>query len=169
MFVINFKLDAKKIIFSCILIAGVIATIIEFSNKDIKLVDVNADTTYDYIFTEENYTTLLNQIHSNIDASVGKTVKISGFVYTMPDFKENYFVCGRNVIENSQDKVAGFLCKSEEKPKLQENEWVEITGIIIKGDYNGQMPIIKVGSLNKIVAPANTFVEDKTNNEGNNS
>ena len=52
MFVINFKLDAKKIIFSCILIAGVIATIIEFSNKDIKLVDVNADTTYDYIFTE---------------------------------------------------------------------------------------------------------------------
>ena len=73
-------------------------------------------------------------------------------------FKENFIVCGRNTISNNEDKVAGFLCKYDESSKLLDNEWIEITGVITKGDYNGQMPVINIGSLEKITAPANTFV-----------
>lgn len=167
MFIVNFKLDAKKIILTTLIIASIVATIIEFSTDNIKTVNSNLDSNYDYTFTDENYTTLLNQIHTNIDENIGKTVKITGFVFKMPDFKENYFVCGRNVISNGEDSVAGILCSYNDSSKLVDNEWLEVTGVIIKGDYNGDMPIIKVGNVQKIIAPSNTFVENITNVNSN--
>ena len=159
MFVINFKLDYKKILITCVVIALFIATIIEFAGNNTSTVVSNADK-YDYDLKEENYTEILKTIHDNIDGSIGKTIHMSGFVFRMPDFKENYFVCGRNTIANSEDKVAGFLCEYDKASEILDNEWIEITGVIIKGDYNGSMPIIKIGSLNKITAPANTFVDN---------
>ena len=159
MFVINFKLDYKKILITCVVIALFIATIIEFAGNNTSTVVSNSDK-YDYDLKEENYTEILKTIHDNIDASIGKTIHMSGFVFRMPDFKENYFVCGRNTIANSEDKVAGFLCQYDKASEILDNEWIEITGVIIKGDYNGSMPIIKIGSLNKITAPANTFVDN---------
>lgn len=159
MFVINFKLDYKKILITCVVIALFVATIIEFGSNKTSTVNSSASA-YDFDLNEENYTALLKEVHDNIDGSIGKTIHMSGFVFRMPDFKENYFVCGRNTISNSEDKIAGFLCQYDDASKVLDNEWIEITGVIIKGDYNGSMPIIKIGSLNKITAPANTFVEN---------
>lgn len=160
MFVVNFKLDFKKILFACVVIAALVATIVEFGVNKTSIVSSNKDNNFDYSFNDENYTKLLKQIHENIDANVNKSVKITGFVFKMPDFKETYFVCGRNTVADKENKVAGILCKYDDAKKLVDNEWVEITGIIQKGEYNGTMPIINVGSINKITAPANTYVEN---------
>lgn len=161
MFILNFKLDYKKILLMCFIIALLIVTIIEFGgNKTTNVASKNLNK-YDYEFTDENYMNFLKEIHTNIDSNIGKTVKISGFIFKMPDFKEDYFVCGRNTISNNEDTVAGFLCEYKDSKKLIENEWVEITGVIIKGEYNETMPVIKVGNIKKITAPANTFVENK--------
>lgn len=161
MFVLNFKLDFKKILLACFVIALLVVTIIEFgSNNQTTNVASKNDGKYDYVFTDENFTKTLKDIHTNIDANIGKTVKITGFVFKMPDFKENYFVCGRNTISNNEDTIAGFLCEYKNANKLIENEWVEITGVIIKGEYNETMPVIKIGNIKKITAPANTFVEN---------
>lgn len=159
MFVVNFKLDFKKIFFACILIAAIIATIIEFGSGNDSISTSKKEENYDYILTEENFTSTLKTIHESIDENLGKTVKISGFVFKMPDFKDGYFVCGRNTVIENENNVAGFLCNYTDSSKLVDNEWVEITGVIIKGEYNGVMPIIKVGNINKITAPANTFVK----------
>ncbi|MDD3304082.1 MAG: hypothetical protein PHP54_04115 [Clostridia bacterium] len=160
MFVVNFKLDFKKIFLVCILVAAIVATIIEFGNNGSKVVNSNVDHNYDFVLTEDNYTSVLKQIHENIDVNIGKTIKMTGFVFRMPDFKENYFVCGRNTIVNNEDTVAGFLCEYADAKKLIDNEWTEITGVIIKGEYNGAMPIIKIGNMTKVTAPANTFVNN---------
>lgn len=160
MFVINFKLDFKKILFACVVIAAIIATIVEFGTNKTSIVSSNKDNNYDYTFDEANYTKYLKEIHENIDANINKTVKITGFVFKMPDFKENFFVCGRSTISNKEDTVAGILCKYDDAVKLNDNEWVEITGIITKGEYNGVMPILKVGNITKITAPANTYVDN---------
>lgn len=160
MFVVNFKLDFKKILFACVVIAAIVATIVEFGTNKTSIVSSNKDNNYDYTFDESNYTKYLREIHENIDANINKTVKITGFVFKMPDFKENFFVCGRSTISNSEETVAGILCKYDEATKLNDNEWVEITGIITKGDYNGTMPILKVGTITKITAPANTYVDN---------
>ncbi len=158
MFVVNFKLDFKKILIGSIVIALFVATIMEFGTKTSS---VNSNiSNYDFDLNDENYTSILKTIHENIHENLGKTIHLSGFVYRMPDFKENYLVCGRNTISNNEDKVAGILCDYSEAKSIIDNEWVEITGVIIKGNYNGDMPIIKVGSLKKITAPANTFVKN---------
>ena len=160
MFVLNFKLDYRKILIAFVVIALIVATIIGFGSNKTSSVATNDATNFDYVLTDENFTEMLKNIHENIDANLNKTVSLTGFVFRMPDFKDGYFVCGRNTIVDTQDKVAGFLCQSDEESKLLDNEWVEITGVIIKGEYNGEMPIIKVGSIKKVVAPANTFVKN---------
>lgn len=160
MFVVNFKLDFKKILISCVVIALFIATIMEFGTKT-KTENVNSNiSNYDFDLNDENYTEILKNIHENIDENLGKTIHLTGFVYRMPDFKENYIVCGRHTISNNEDKVAGILCDYTNAKSIVDNEWIELTGVITKGNYNGDMPIIKVGSLKKITAPANTFVKN---------
>lgn len=163
MFVVNFKLNFKKILIICLLISIVSAILIEFvasgSNLESATTMKKDESKYDYILTDENYIQLLKEVHENIPGSVNKTVKMSGFVFRMDDFKENIFVCGRNTIVNEEDTVAGFLCESTDASKLKDSEWIEITGVIKEGTYNTTMPIIQVGSIKKIAAPANTFVK----------
>ena len=160
MFVLNFKLDFKKVLFGCILVALLVATIIEFGNINTGAVISKNTDTYDYVLTDENYIEVLKKVHNNIDENVGKTIKINGYVYRMADFKENYFICGRDIIQNNENNIAGFLCYNDKASELLDNEWIEITGVISKGEYNGEMPVIKVGNIKKITAPANTFVEN---------
>ncbi len=160
MFVVNFKLDIKKILIACVIIALFVATIMEFGTKTSSS-SVNSNiSNYDYDLTDENYTECLKNIHENIEENLGKTIHLTGFVFRMPDFKENYIVCGRNTILNNEDKVAGILCDYSDAKNLVDNEWIEVTGVITKGNYNGDMPILKVGNIKKITAPANTFVKN---------
>lgn len=160
MFILNFKFDFKKALFCCILIAIIIATIVEFSNINTDAV-VSKASNYDLILNDDNYVEILKEVHNDIDGNIGKTIKLTGYVYRMADFKENYFVCGRDIIQDNENNIAGFLCYSDEASSLIDNEWLEITGVISKGEYNGEMPVIKIASITKVTAPANTYVEDK--------
>lgn len=164
MFVCNLKLNIKKIMIVIAILIVTIAITLElgiFNKNDTD--NSNYTNEYDYVITEDNFTNMLKMIHDNIDESIGKTVSISGFVFTMPDFKDTYFVCGRNMILSGNEKVVGFLCNYDEASKLLESEWVEITGTIEKGFYQTDMPVIKVQSLEKIAAPENTFVNPPSN------
>lgn len=158
MFVLNMKLNAKKILITCLIISIIIASIVEIVNYT-----KTKEKSFDYELTTENFTTILQDVHNNIDENIGKTVKLSGFIFTMPDFKSTYFVCGRNMVLNGEEKVVGFLCDYSELNTLSEAEWVEIEGTIIKGYYISDMPVIKVEKLTKITAPENTFVEPPEN------
>ena len=164
MFIVNFKLDIKKILLVCFILGLAIAAIVEFSNMDATTVSSKKDRAYDYLINENNFCEAIKNIHDDIDNNINKTIKISGFVFRMPDFKDTYFVCGRNVIKDSEDMVAGILCETNDASNLLDNEWVEITGIISKCEYNGEMPVIKIGSIEKITAPNNTFVTLTENN-----
>lgn len=157
MFVMNFKLNTKKILILCVIIAVIISAVIEGVS-----IYNNSKNAIDYEVTENNFTSVLKNIHENIDKNIGKTIKVSGFIFTMPDFKENYFVCGRNMIMYDEAKVVGFLCEYDKLDELVEPEWVEISGVFVKGYYMCDMPVIHVKTLKKIAAPVNTFVEPPT-------
>lgn len=161
MFVINIKMDYKKILLICIICATIIASIIEFGFNDKSIFTSNNIDNYDYNIDETTFVSTLKKIHENIDENIGKTIKVSGFIYTLPDFNEDFFVCGRYMVQDNETQVAGYLCNYNGDLELNENEWVEICGTIIKGDYNREVPVIKIDKVSKIVAPANTYVEDK--------
>ena len=164
MFICNVKINIKRIMILLAIVAVIIAVSLElglFSN-DNKKVDIYNES-FDYVITENNFTNMLKSIHEDVDKNVGKTVSISGFVFTMPDFKDNYFVCGRNMILSGNEKVVGFLCDYDKASELLEAEWIEVTGVIAKGYYQTEMPIIKVKGIKKITAPENTFVNPPSN------
>ena len=94
----------------------------------------------------------------------GKTIKVQGFYYTLADFDKNFFICGRYMVDGNSTKVAGFMSMYDGVMSLEENEWIEVTGKIIKGNYNGEIPVIKVDTITKIPAPANMYIEQKNSN-----
>lgn len=155
MFVCNLKLNVKKILIIVAVVIVAIALFLEITT----MLKNKSNNNFDYVLDTENFTEVLKTVHDNIDANVGKTVKLSGFVFRLPDFRANYFVCGRNMLLDDDEKVVGFLCTYNSDLELADNEWVEITGTIIKGYYTTDMPVIEVTSINKITAPTNTFVK----------
>ena len=62
------------------------------------------------------------------------------------------------ISSNLETLVVGFLCECEEVKKLEDRQWVEIEGTIDKGDYHGNIPIIKVEKIQKAEKPEEEYV-----------
>ncbi len=164
MFIFNLKLDYKiifKILFILLFIVILIIAVLafykifnysnkignEFSNSNIAYIDSN------------NYTNILKCVHDNLDDYVGQKISFSGYIYRVYDFNENQFVLARNmIINNNQSVVVGFLCECKTASEFPENSWVTITGEITKGDYHGEIPVIKILEINSCEKPNEEFV-----------
>jgi putative membrane protein len=107
-----------------------------------------------------NYTNILKTVHDDLGTYVGQKITCSGYVYKLPNFKENQFVLARDMIVGTdlQTVVVGFLCSSDKMRDFSEDTWVEITGEVIKGDYHGEIPVIKITDIKQTDKPANEFV-----------
>lgn len=103
----------------------------------------------------KNYTNILKTVHENIDSYIGKKICFTGYVYRVLDLEENQFVLARDMIinSNSQTVVVGFLCEYDLAKDFENDTWVTITGEITKGDYHGDMPIIKVTQITVVDKP----------------
>ena len=110
--------------------------------------------------TTSNYTNVLKTVHENIDNYVGVKISFSGYVYRVLNLKDNQFVLARDMIISSdhQSVVVGFLCEYENAKDFKDNTWVEITGEITKGDYHGDMPIVKITEIKTIDRPNDEYV-----------
>ena len=45
--------------------------------------------------------------------------------------------------------IVGFLCEYDKAKNFEDGTWIEITGEITKGNYHGDMPIVKVTEIKK--------------------
>lgn len=154
MYICNLKINIKKMLIVIIVAILLVALFLEISSMN-----KEKNIAFDYILDENNFTEILKSVHDNIDENIGKTIKVSGFVFKLPDFKDGYFVCGRNMLLDNDEKVVGFLCTYAGNLDISDSEWLEITGTFVKGYYTTDMPVIEVKTINKIPAPANTFVK----------
>lgn len=167
MFVFNMKVDGNKLSKIFMGILCVILILITFficynlifsnffkTNDEIDMKDAI------YEITSQNYTNVLQNVHSNPDSYIGQKVKFSGYIYRLYDFTDEQFVLARNMIISSdyQSVVVGFLCHSNLVFNYKDNDWVEITGTITKGNYKGEIPVIEVDSINLIEAPTDEYV-----------
>lgn len=171
MFVYNFKVNRTSI-FKCILIIAALIFIILFGIAVYRIVSASLGSTNDFkvndsIFqgevaslTVDNYTDVLKMVHDDLDTYIGQKIKFSGYVYRAPDFTDCEFVLARNMLvnNNSQSLIVGFLCNYDDIKSYPDNTWIEITGEITKGDYHGEIPVIKITQINKIQKPDDEFV-----------
>lgn len=165
MFVYNVNLNGKNIIkISFIIISIIIIIFFGISTYKIikgsfKVKDQVNSSDISYI-ESKNYTNILKSVHDNLDEYIGKKICFSGYIYRLPDFEESKFVLARDMIINSniETLIVGFLCDSNDINNFENNSWVEITGEIAKGNYNGDIPLIKVISIKQIEKPSDEYV-----------
>ena len=107
-----------------------------------------------------NYTNILKVVHENIDSYVGTQINFTGYVYRVLDLTKNQFILARDMIISSdfQSVVVGFLCEYDTAKEFENDTWVELTGKIEKGNYHGDMPIVRVTQIKRVTKPNDEFV-----------
>ncbi len=168
MFIYNLKINGSKvykcffisIVFVVILIIGIICFKIfngasaASSNSSClpknKILEISSS----------NYTNVLKNVHDNIEDYIGLKINFTGYVYRILDLKENQFVLARDMIVSSdfQSVIVGFLCEADNASNFENDTWVNINGEITKGEYHGDMPIVKVTEIKKVDKPNDEFV-----------
>lgn len=164
MFIFNMKINKiSKILFVLmfLIICAIIIYIIFFNNKTITLSDtIKSDEIFE--ITSDNYTNILKVANDDIDSYVGCKIHLVGYVYRLLDFNENQFVVARNMLLSdnnvSNALVVGFLSECDNASDFEDGVWVDVTGEIVKGDFNGDIAILKITSIEKTEKPDNEFV-----------
>ncbi len=161
MFIYNLKLSSKgifKTIFAIMITLGIILCI--FVTWKIILKSGTQKSTEIYQIETKNYTNVLKAVHDDIDTYIGQKIGFSGYVYRVYDLAENQFVLARDMVVSSDFKtlVVGFLCSSDNAKNFKDGTWVNITGEITKGYYHGDIPIIKIETIEKTEMPRDNMV-----------
>lgn len=167
MFIYNLKLNGStlfKILLSFIILiviclCGIVAYKIYIASTNNLNDDIKSNSVTE--LTNQNYSTILQAVHNDVNSYVGKKFKFSGFVYRVYDLNNEQFVLGRNMIISSdfQTVVVGFLCHYKKSIEFADNVWVELEGTITKGSYHGSdMPILEVTNIKEIEKPNDEYV-----------
>lgn len=166
MFVYNFKLNnglLKKLLICGLVIILIVVFIVvgfKFYNASSRFVVNDSINESRLDVNCNNYTSILKDSHENIDKYVGKEIKFTGFVYRLFDFTENQFVLSREMIISSDNQavIVGFLCDCDTGSNFRDGCWVEIEGVIEKGNYHGDIPIVKIKNIKETNTPNDEFV-----------
>ena len=164
MFVFNVKVNGSKIfkfffigvIVVFIIILGIaMFKVFNGADKNSRLDSCSPKSDY-YEISPQNYTNVLKTVHENIDSYVGKKINFTGYVYRVSDLQENQFVLARDMLINSKSQtvVVGFLSEYDNAKDFENGTWVNISGEIIKGNYHGDMPILKVTEITVVDKPS---------------
>ena len=178
MFIFNFKVDGNKIskilfaimilIILIIFIIGVYNIFIKEKTDNKEKVKVNDDIPSNDVFeiNNSNYTNILQAANDDIDSYIGCKIHFSGYVYRLIDFNDNQFVLARDMLiptNNDKSLVVGFLCNLDSAKDFEDGAWVDVVGEITKGNFNGEIAIVNVISIERIEEPQDKFVDPPDN------
>ena len=165
MFIYNVKLNGTKlfkifftllVIIAFILLCFCLYKVFHNSKNSSYELDLPETCT----ITSQNYTNILKEVHDNLDNYVGQKVTITGYVYRLYDFEDTQFVIARNMLisSNNHTLVVGFLCNCKSGINFKNGDWVNIIGIITKGNYHGDIPVIEITQIKACDKPNDEFV-----------
>lgn len=168
MFIYNFKVNGSKIfkyfftgivlLIICMLVFVSAELFINaYNQKNLSSCMPQSDVS---VISAKNYTNVLKTVHENIDTYVGKKIQFTGYIYRVLDLTDKQFILSRDMIISSdyQYVVVGFLCELNNAKDFKNDTWVELTGEITKGNYHGDMPIIKVTDIKVVNKPNEEYV-----------
>ena len=165
MFICNVKLNGKRIVKIGLIVLSIIVTIFfvlsvyRILNAGFKVRDEIEKPDIAYL-TADEYTNVLRSVYDDVDTYIGQKICFSGYVYRCFDFSDTQFVLARDMIVNDNGKsfVVGFLCTHKDAKNFSDGSWVQIIGEITKGNYHGDIPIIKVTDIQTIEKPVDEYV-----------
>lgn len=144
-----YNVNLKNIFFPLVIVLFLLASLL-------CLFLINSNT---ITMTSENFSTILKECHDAPYKYKNKKIKMVGYIFRVNDFTTKQFVIARDmVINESESRIIGFLCESENAHEFQDNEWVCATGTIYVGNYHGAMPIVKIKKLEPCKVPEQIWV-----------
>ena len=167
MFIYNFKINGTlilKIIFGIVIVIGIIFFAISayriFEASSTIQTDESIPPSDVSDIQTANYTNVLKAVHDNLDYYIGKKIHFTGYVYRVVDINSNQFILARDMIisSNLETLVVGFLCQSDKAIEFEDKVWVDIVGTITRGNYHGDIPVIKIETIQKVDKPAEEYV-----------
>lgn len=165
MFVFNIKINSKNIVKTAFIIMSIIITIFfiisiyKILSESFRVRDEMASPEVSVIKASD-YTNVLKTVYENLNDYVGQTICFKGYVYRNSDFKENEFVLARDMTTSKPNEtlVVGFLSNCKDAKNFADGTWVELTGIIEKGHYHGEIPVLKVIKISATDKPEDALV-----------
>ena len=172
MFIFNFKVNGNKfakimcgimiLIILVILGVGVYNIFLKDKISENSVIKVSYNVNPDEIFEINtlNYTNILKAANENIDDYVGCKVHLTGYVYRLIDFNDNQFVVARDMVisQDKQSLVVGFLSNYDKAKNYEDDTWIDVTGEITKGNFNGDIAILNILEIKKIDKPSDAEV-----------
>lgn len=165
MFIYNVKFNSKNIVKIAFAVMSIIITIFfilsiyKIISESIKVRDTINIPDVSYI-EANNYTNILKEVYEDLDTYIGQTICFTGYIYRNSDFDDSFFVLARDMQTSRENEtfVVGFLCNCKEANNYMDGTWVEITGTIEKGNYHGEIPVLKVLKIEKTSEPQDKLV-----------
>lgn len=117
--------------------------------------------TKEIVVTDPNYTEIMSELNKFPDDYIGKVVSMTGFVFRSPGQSSNQISLVRYVITccTADALPYGILCESKSPEKYPDGTWLEIQGVVQKGQYDDEsVGMIKLSSIKKIPQPKNPYV-----------
>ena len=103
----------------------------------ILLFNYNYEKNNTIYITDENYPTILEDAHTNIDNYIDKTIIGEGYIFRRNDFNKNNFVIAKDMyISPIESVVIGFLCNAPHLSKIENGKNIKIKGKIKIGYFN---------------------------------
>ncbi len=168
MFIYNFKVNGSKIFkyfFTGIVLLIIVILIfvsirIFVGAKNNRNISSCMPQNHISIISAKNYTNVLKTVHENVDNYIDMKIQFTGYIYRVLDLTDTQFILARDMIISSDHKyvIVGFLCEYEKAQNFSNETWVELTGKITKGNYHGDMPIIKVTDIKTVDKPNEEYV-----------
>lgn len=114
------------------------------------------------VMDDDTFGRWLSEIYLNLESWEGKKIKIEGAVWKNPDvFGKNEFALGRMMMVccAADMQPAGLMASWDKAETLNEDDWVRITGVLSKIEYNGEFdPFIIAESVEKIKRPQFEYI-----------
>ena len=163
MFIYNLKINGKKMWKICLTIL-LILIISLFIFAVLKIFTASkrelSENTNVIEISSNEYTNFLKSSHENINSYIGKTYKLTGYVYRLPDFSSTQFVIARTMVidDNQSAVIVGMLSECSTAQNYDSGTWIEVTGTIKRGNYNGEIPVLEITNIKSVKAPDDEFV-----------
>lgn len=114
------------------------------------------------VMNDDSFGRWLPELYLNLDSWVGKKIKVEGAVWKNSEvLAENEFAIGRMMMVccAADMQPAGLIATWENASSLDEDDWVRVTGVITKMEYeNSPEPFIVAETVEKITRPSLEYV-----------
>lgn len=110
---------------------------------------------------DEVFEPYYGKISAEPEKYIGRTVKMTGFVYKEEGFESNQLALTRFLVTHciADASNIGFLTEFDEAYTVEQDTWLEIEGTINVTQYDGfEMPMLKITSWKIISEPDEPYV-----------